>query len=167
MCKLCSLDGTTSVSCRIPSDILQRVIQSAVNKGEWNKIHMLFLGGYAQRSFAKGRGGLATGCNASQIPVDLVMQAPVLERSKLVELLLDHGASANGLPGCKKQPLSLAMENDDYALAMNLIKYKADTSCLFSSTGVSSSHREVWLCHPPFLSQRVALALSASPLDVL
>ena len=71
---------------------------------------MLFLGGDSQRSFQKGRGGVATGCDAVIVPLDQLLTSSVQDRDKLIAVLLDHGALPNGPLGCKTSPLSVAMK---------------------------------------------------------
>jgi len=119
------------------------VIKDVCSKKEWEKLHLLFLGGDSQRSYAKGRGGVATGCNAVIVPVDQVLASSVQDRDKLIAVLLDHGALANGPHGCKTPPLSLALEMEDYAIAYMLVKHGADPSVIGCYRGMASHHREV------------------------
>ena len=108
---------------------------------------MLFLGGDSQRSYAKGRGGVATGCNAGIVPISQVLESSVNDRDKLIAVLLDHGALANGLHGFKSPPLSLALEMKDYGIAYTLLKHGADPSVICSSRVTGSHHREVTKSH--------------------
>lgn len=112
-------------------------------KKEWGKLHLLFLGGDSQRSYAKGRGGVATGCNAVIVPLNEVLESSVEGRDKLIAVLLDHGALANGPHGCKKPPLSVAMEMENYHIAYILLKHGADPSVVGCYRGPGSHHREV------------------------
>ena len=104
---------------------------------------MLFLGGDSQRGFPKGRGGVATGCNAGVVPVDQVLASCVADRDKLIAILLDHGALANGLHGCKEPPLLVAMEMEEYALAHTLLKHGADSLAIGGYRATTLHHREV------------------------
>lgn len=104
---------------------------------------MLFLGGDSQRSYAKGRGGVATGCNAVIVPINEVLESSVEDQDKLTAVLLDHGALANGPHGCKKPPLSVAMEKENYNVAYTLLKHGADPSAVGCYRGTGSHHREV------------------------
>ena len=104
---------------------------------------MLFLGGDSQRSYAKGRGGVATGCNAVIVPINEVLESSIEDQDKLIAVLLDHGALANGPHGCKKPPLSVAMEMENYNIANTLLKHGADPSAVGCYRGTGSHHREV------------------------
>ena len=104
---------------------------------------MLFLGGDSQRSYAKGRGGVATGCNAVIVPLDQVLGSSIQDRDKLIAVLLDHGALANGPHGCKTPPLSVAMDMEDYAIAYTLLRHGADPAVIGCYRGTASHHREV------------------------
>ena len=137
------LEGTLAITCRIPRAAAQRLIKEVCSKKEWDKLHMLFLGGDSQRSYPKGRGGVATGCNAVIVPIDQVLASSVKDRNKLIAVLLDHGALANGPHGCKTPPLSVAMEMEDYAIAYTLLKHGADPSVIGCCKGTASHHREV------------------------
>lgn len=112
-------------------------------KKEWDKLYTLFLGGDSSRSYGKGRGGIATGCNTIIVPIDEVVASSVKDRNKLIAVLLDHGALPNGLHGCKTSPLSVAMEMEDYAIAHMLLKQGADPSAIGCYRGTSAHHREV------------------------
>ena len=104
---------------------------------------MLFLGGDSQRSFQKGRGGVATGCDAVIVPLDQLLTSSVQDRDKLIAVLLDHGALPNGPLGCKTPPLSVAMEMEDYAIACMLLKHGADASAIGCHRGTGQHQREV------------------------
>lgn len=139
----CLLDGTLGITCRIPRAIVQRLIKDVCSKKEWDKLHLLFLGGDSQRSYSKGRGGVATGCNAVILPINQVLESSVKDREKLIAVLLDHGALASGPHGCQNPPLSVAMEMDDYSIAYTLLKHGADPSVIGCCRGTGSHHREV------------------------
>ncbi|XP_022800232.1 TPR and ankyrin repeat-containing protein 1-like isoform X2 [Stylophora pistillata] len=135
-------DGTLAITCRIPRATAQRLIKDVCAKKEWNKLQLLFLGGDSQRSFAKGRGGVATGCNAGIVPISQVLESSVHDRDKLIAVLLDHGALANGLHGSKHPPLSVALEMEHYGIAYTLLKHGADPSGICCSRVTGSHHRE-------------------------
>lgn len=139
----CLVDGTLGITCRVPRATVQKLIKDVCSKKEWDKLHLLFLGGDSQRSYAKGRGGVATGCNAVIVPVNEVLESSVEDQDKLIAVLLDHGALANGPHGCKKPPLSVAMEMENYNIAYTLLKHGADPSVVGCHRGTGSHHREV------------------------
>ena len=136
------LEGTLAITCRIPRPAAQKLIKEICAKKEWRKLHMLFLGGDSHRSYQKGRGGVATGCNAVIVPLDQIVASSVPDRDKLIAVLLDHGALANGPHGCKTPPLSVAMEMEDYAMAYLLLKHGADP-CAIGCLRTGQHHREV------------------------
>lgn len=140
---LCFVEGSLGITCRIPRGTVQKLIKDICSKKEWDKLHLLFLGGDSQRSYAKGRGGVATGCNAVIVPIDQVLGSSVPDRDKLIAVLLDHGALANGPHGCKTPPLSVAMEMEDYSIAHALLKHGADPAVIGCCRGTAAHHREV------------------------
>lgn len=144
------------MTCRIPRATAQRLIKDVCAKKEWNKLQLLFLGGDSQRSFDKGRGGVATGCNAGIVPISQVLESSVHDRDKLIAVLLDHGALANGLHGSKNPPLSVALEMEHYGIAYTLLKHGADPSGICCSRVTGSHHREVTM----FLYDIVAAIVS-------
>ena len=139
----CFVEGSLGITCRIPRGTVQKLIKDICSKKEWDKLHLLFLGGDSQRLYAKGRGGVATGCNAVIVPIDQVLGSSVPDRDKLIAVLLDHGALANGPHGCKTPPLSVAMEMEDYSIAHALLKHGADPAVIGCCRGTAAHHREV------------------------
>ena len=139
----CFVEGSLGITCRIPRGTVQKLIKDTCSKKEWDKLHLLFLGGDSQRSYAKGRGGVATGCNAVIVPIDQVLSSLVRDRDKLIAVLLDHGALASGPHGCKSPPLSVAMEMEDYAIAHTLLKHGADPALIGCCRGTAAHYREV------------------------
>ena len=144
----CFSEGALAITCRIPRPAAQKLIREICVKKEWDKLHMLFLGGDSQRLYQKGRGGVATGCDAVIVPLDQLLTSSVKDRDKLIAVLLDHGAQPNGPLGCKTPPLSVAMEMEDYAIACMLLKHGADASAIGCYRGTGQHQREViiFLC---------------------
>ena len=106
--------------------MLQSAIKEASEKKEWNKLRFLFLGTAA----SKTPKGLAYECDASCVPLDLLIQSNVKDLHKLVTLLLQQGASPTGLRGCVRPPLLVAMETMKFHLAVTLLRNNADPSCI-------------------------------------
>lgn len=124
----------------MPNPILEKLIKQLVEKRTWDKLHVLYLGGGGPQRYSPGEGGLATGIDASGIPIELVFEAGDKYRVPLVVALLDNGASANGLGKREKCPLELAVENENYNMVVTLLQYNADPACLVTKTGDSLLH---------------------------
>ena len=101
---------------------------------------MLYLGGGGPQRFSPGAGGLATGIDASSVPIELVFGAGGKYRVPLITALLENGASPNGLNNKNRSPLELAVEKEDFNLAIVLLQYNADPACLVNKTGDSPLH---------------------------
>ena len=101
---------------------------------------MLYLGGGGPQRYSPGEGGLATGIDASGIPIELVFGAAEKFRVPLIAALLENGASSNGLGKASKYPLELAMENEEYNMVVTLLQYHADSACIMSKAGDSLLH---------------------------
>lgn len=84
---------------------------------------VLFMGGGSERKYKRGEGGLATGCNASLVPLDDVIRTDFerTEKVHLVKTLIKHGAYVNGVSGCKKSPLEVAHETKQFEV-MRLLR---------------------------------------------
>ena len=106
--------------------MLQSAIKEASKKEEWDKLRFLFLG----TAGSKSSKSLAYDCDASCVPLDLLIQSDVKDLHKLVTLLLQQGASPTGLRGCDRAPLLVAMEMMKFPLAVTLLRNKADPSCI-------------------------------------
>lgn len=133
-------DGTSSITCSVPNPILENLIKQLVEKRTWDKLHVLYLGGGGPQRYSPGEGGLATGIDASGIPIELVFDAGDKYRVPLIGALLENGASSDGLGKRENSPLELAMENEDYNLMVTLLQYNADPACIVTKTGDSLLH---------------------------
>ena len=120
------VDGQSQITCTLPPKILQSAIKHASEKGEWNKLRFLFLGTAASKTSK----GLAYDCDASCVPLDLLIQSDVKDLHTLVILLLQRGASPTGLRGCGRAPLLVAMEMMKFPIAVTLLRSNADPSCI-------------------------------------
>ena len=96
----------------MPRTAVQKFVDSAVKEKDWARLNVLFMGGGSDKKYKRGEGGLATGCDASLVPLDEVIRWNFGKAEKItfVKMLLRHGASVNGLPGCRKSPLEVARE---------------------------------------------------------
>ena len=101
-------------------------MKDASEKKDWKKLRFLYLGTAASKT-AKG---LASECEASYVPLDLLIESDFKDLDKLVTLLLKHGASPTGLRGCVRPPLLVAMKIRKFSLAVTLLRNNADPSCV-------------------------------------
>lgn len=106
------------------------VIKDVVEKEEWEILRFLFLGAREQRSSSLKAGALASDCDASCVPLDLVLQSGVSDQGRLLAALLNQGALHEGLPKRKVTPLQVALETENYRFAVVLLKRGADPSCV-------------------------------------
>lgn len=122
------VDGESQITCTLSPQLLRSAIKEASEKGEWNKLRFLFLGTAASKTSR----GLAYDCDASSVPLDLLIQSDldVTDLHTLVTLLLQRGASPTGLRGCVKAPLLVAMEMMKFPIAVTLLRNNADPSCI-------------------------------------
>lgn len=124
------LDGTSNIDERLCSQtIIQRAVDDAISKQSWERLRVLFLGGGGPLLACPDEGGLASGCDASQVPLDLLIQSQVAEKLCLVSTLLELGAHVDGLPLCEKPPLLVALETEEFGIANELIEVGADVAC--------------------------------------
>ena len=124
----------------MPNNILEKLSKQLTEKRAWDKLHVLYLGGGGPQRYSPGEGGLATGINASDVPIELVFEAGEKYRVPLIVALLEDGAQPNGLQKRKECPLELAMEGEDYHLVVTLLQYNADPACIVTKPGDSLLH---------------------------
>ena len=100
--------------------MIQTVINKAVTDRDWRRLHLLFLGGGGEKRYKKGSGGLATGCDASSVPLEEVIRNDLPELGKFINSLLDHKANADPPEG-RKSPLDVAIELEKIDVSSLLI----------------------------------------------
>lgn len=100
--------------------MIQTVIDKAVAEKDWKRLHLLFLGGGGEKRYKKVSGGLATGCDASSVPLGEVICNDLPDLEKFINVLLDHKADANPPKG-KKSPVDIAIELGKIDVASILI----------------------------------------------
>lgn len=101
-------------------------MQEACEKKEWKKLKFLYLGTAGNRTSR----GVAFQCDASCVPLDVLIGSDIKDLHKLVTILLERGASQDGLRGCRRPPLLVAMEMMKFPLAVTLLRNNADPSCI-------------------------------------
>lgn len=99
---------------------MQTVINKAVTDRDWKRLHLLFLGGGGEKRYKKGSGGLATGCDASSVPLGEVIRNDLPVLGNFINILLDHKANANPPEG-RRSPLDVAIELGKMDVASVLI----------------------------------------------
>ncbi|KAJ7371751.1 hypothetical protein OS493_023089 [Desmophyllum pertusum] len=128
-------DGTSSIQYSIPQPIIQSAMNKAVADKDWNRLHLLFLGGGGQKQFKKGSGGLATGCDASSVPLEEVIRCAFPDLKTFISILLEHKANANPPKG-SKDPVDVAIELEKFDL-VSLLMDRSNTSGADVKTGTS------------------------------
>ena len=67
------LDGPKNINFPLPRECMDKYLKECMAREDWVKLELLFLGGGGQQCYIEGEGGLATGCNVSEISlVDLI-----------------------------------------------------------------------------------------------
>ena len=102
------------------------------------------MGGGGEKRAQKGSGGLGTGCDASNVPLEEVIYCDFPDLSKFISILLDHKASASPQKG-RKDPLDVAIELEKFDVVKVLMDRcnKAGASVKTSS---SKPHKVGILC---------------------
>ena len=115
-------------ACPVPKRFVQKLICESVAKRAVQNLSVLFCNGWAVE------------CDASCVPLDLVLESDVKNREELVRILLQHNANARGLKKSPKSPLSICLETDKLDLAMTLLQHGADERDLVEREGESPFH---------------------------
>ena len=125
-CFYFSAGGENRITCNLSLRSLQYLVKEATVKNEWKKLRFLYLGSAA----SKAARGVCFECDASCVPLDLLIESNVEDLHNLVPLLLRRGALPNGLKECRRPPLLVAMEMRKFPLAVILLRNQADPSCI-------------------------------------
>ncbi len=128
--------GPTKVTFELPHDCLSRYLKECVDKHYWKSLEVFLLGGGGHGSYAKGKGGIATGnCSLNEISLCDVIKARTKPSMyyELVSVLIDHGTLVNGRNDQDIPPLTYAVNYDDYDLAFVLLKKHANPEGLIRS----------------------------------
>ena len=125
-CFYFSAGGENQITCNLSLRSLQYLVKEATVKNEWKKLRFLYLGSAA----SKAARGVCFECDASCVPLDLLIESNVEDLHNLIPLLLRRGALPNGLKECKRPPLLVAMEMRKFPLAVILLRNQADPSCV-------------------------------------
>ena len=71
------------------------------------------MGGGGEKHARKGSGGLGTGCDASSVPLEEVVDCDFPDLAKFISILLDHKANASPQKG-RKDPLDVAIDLEKF-----------------------------------------------------
>ena len=115
----------------MPRQLIEKLTSSVIQKRDWDKLRILYLGGGGPTSQPIGDGGLATDTDASSVPLgEIIRSTDSDELLPLVSVLLKHGASANAIEGSAVIPLDEAITLRNLALVEKLIHNGANP-CVF------------------------------------
>ena len=107
----------------VPKRFVQKLISESVAKQAVRDLSVLFCEGWAAK------------CDASCVPLDLVLKSDVNNREELVRILLQHNALPNGLSTSGESPLSMCLHRDNSDMAVILLQHGADVNDLKESDG--------------------------------
>ena len=118
--------GLQDIPLTVPKPMVQELVKRFVEKKEWKKLYFLFIGGGGiELKYQYGDGGLATGCDASCVPLEQVVDSTIsnVDVAKFVEVLIRNGAPPKGSPGCRESPLTIATRKRNQELIDVLSNY--------------------------------------------
>ena len=124
----------------MPSKLLYKLVSDVIKMRDWHKLRILYLGGGGPTSQPTGDGGLATGTDASSVPLGEIICSDVPGRLPLVSALIKHGASANAIEGSDVIPLDEAMRLRNLPLVEKLTHNGANP-CVMSKDGEPIIHQ--------------------------
>ena len=124
----------------MPSQLLNKLTINVIKTKDWHKLRILYLGGGGPTSQPIGDGGLATGTDASSVPLGEVICSSVPERLPLISALLKDGASANAIEGSDVIPLDEAMALQNLPLVERLVHQGANP-CVVGKDGEPIIHQ--------------------------
>lgn len=138
------IDGPKKINFHLPPKCMGKFLKECIEKEDWDKIEFLFLGGGGQQCYPEGAGGLATGCDVSELSLSDLIKSKKKENNlqELLTVLIDHGAPVNGVSDLS--PLSAAVDEKVLESALVLLKKKANANgllqCKISKPGDTPFH---------------------------
>ena len=135
-----------AITADIPSPIVKRLVREVVENRDWKKLGILYLGGGGRGSHPFGGGGLASGCDASEVPIELVISSQETNPLDLVSALLKDGAHPDGLGNANVVPLTEAIQQNNLTLVEELVKRKANP-CALGPNGETPLHEAMRLAN--------------------
>ena len=134
------LEGTSALTAPFPSQLLTEVTNKVIERKDWDKLRVLYIGGGGPSTQALGRGGLATNIDASSVPLGEVIHHFHSKQPVLMSALLENGASANKIGGSQIIPLEEALKRGDLPLVEKLLQ-KGGNCCVASHDGDPMIHK--------------------------
>lgn len=104
------------------------MIDKAITDKDWNRLYVLFMGGGGEKCFKKGSGGLGTGCDARNIPLEEIIHCDFPHLETFMKILLDHNAVA------RKDLLGVATQLKKFEVANMLMDEIPTTADVQSAT---------------------------------
>ena len=101
--------GTCGIQYDVPRNLIQTAVDKAVADKDWQRLHLLFMGGGGEKRFQKGSGGLGTGCDASSVPLEEVIHCDFKDLTDFISVLLDHKANGDPPKG-RENPVDVAIQ---------------------------------------------------------
>ena len=89
------IGDTSSIQFQIPKNLTQIMVNKAVTDKDWNRLYVLYMGGGGGKRFKKGSGGLGTGCDARNVPLERIIRCDFPNLDIFMRILLDHSAAAS------------------------------------------------------------------------
>ena len=102
-------DGTCGIQYDVPQNLIQTAVDKAVAEKDWQRLHLLFMGGGGEQRFQKGSGGLGTGCDASSVPLEEIIHCDFKDLTDFISVLLDHKARGDPPKG-RENPIDVAIQ---------------------------------------------------------
>ena len=133
-------EATSALTASVPSQVLKKLTSNVIEKKNWHTLRILYLGGGGPTSQPIGDGGLATGIDASIVPLGEIIRSFGSEGLPLVSVLLKQGSSANAIKGSDVIPLDEAMRLQDLPLVEKLVHNGANP-CVVSEDGEPIIHQ--------------------------
>ena len=115
--------------CPVPKSFVEKLIIECVEKEAIQDLSVLFC-----------EGCWAVGCDASCVPLDLVLKWDIKNCKHFVTVLLEQKALARGLPNSTTSPLSICLEMDNSELGVILLQHGADENDLAKNDEDSILH---------------------------
>ena len=120
--------------------MLKQLTSEVIEEKNWNELRILYLGGGGPTSQAIADGGLATGIDASSVPLGEIIRYFGPEGLPLVSVLLKQGSSANAIKGSDVIPLDEAMRLQNVPLVEKLVHNGANP-CVVGGDGEPIIHQ--------------------------
>ena len=136
------LEGTSALTAPFPSHLLKEVTNKVIERKDWDKLRVLYIGGGGPSTQALGRGGLATNIDASSVPLGEVIHHFHSKQPLLMFALLENGASANKIEGSQIIPLEEALKTEDLPLVEKLVRMGGNC-CVASHDGDPIIHKSL------------------------